>query len=90
MDFPSQKGTRSSFPGGTSSVCLICPRENGVWRLVALVRSKLMAEPQADGFYIGVNNGSAAGHFVASNRQALTDNAERSPDRLGRHPRAGP
>jgi diadenosine tetraphosphate (Ap4A) HIT family hydrolase len=35
-----------------------------LWRLVALVRSKLVAELAADGFTIGVNDGPAAGQTV--------------------------
>jgi galactose-1-phosphate uridylyltransferase len=33
-----------------------------VWKLVALVRGKLMAELKPDGFNIGVNDGSLPGH----------------------------
>ena len=35
-----------------------------LWRLVALVRGKLMAELQPDGFNIGINDGTAAGQTV--------------------------
>ena len=35
-----------------------------IWLLVALVRSKLMAELKPDGFNIGVNDGEAAGQTV--------------------------
>jgi diadenosine tetraphosphate (Ap4A) HIT family hydrolase len=35
-----------------------------LWRLVALVRGKLLAELQPDGFNLGVNDGAAAGQTV--------------------------
>ena len=35
-----------------------------VWKLVALVRGKLMAELKPDGFNVGVNDGPAAGQTV--------------------------
>ena len=35
-----------------------------VWRLVAQVRAKLMAELKPDGFNVGVNDGPAAGQTV--------------------------
>jgi diadenosine tetraphosphate (Ap4A) HIT family hydrolase len=35
-----------------------------LWRLVALVRGKLMAELKPDGFNVGVNDGPAAGQTV--------------------------
>jgi diadenosine tetraphosphate (Ap4A) HIT family hydrolase len=35
-----------------------------LWRLVALVRAKLMAELKPDGFNVGVNDGPAAGQTV--------------------------
>jgi diadenosine tetraphosphate (Ap4A) HIT family hydrolase len=35
-----------------------------LWRLVALVRGKLMAELRPDGFNVGVNDGPAAGQTV--------------------------
>lgn len=35
-----------------------------LWRLVALVRAKLMADLKPDGFNVGVNDGSAAGQTV--------------------------
>jgi diadenosine tetraphosphate (Ap4A) HIT family hydrolase len=35
-----------------------------LWRLVSLVRGKLMAEKKPDGFNVGVNDGPAAGQTV--------------------------
>jgi diadenosine tetraphosphate (Ap4A) HIT family hydrolase len=35
-----------------------------LWRLVALVRAKLMGEQQPDGFNVGVNDGPVAGQTV--------------------------
>ena len=35
-----------------------------VWRLVAMVRAKLMAELKPDGFNIGVNDGTTAGQTI--------------------------
>lgn len=35
-----------------------------LWKLVALVRGKLMAELKPDGFNVGVNDGLAAGQTV--------------------------
>src|SRR5690242_6856241 len=35
-----------------------------IWSLVALVRSRLMAEIRPDGFNVGVNDGPAAGQTV--------------------------
>ena len=35
-----------------------------LWRLVAMVRTKLLAELKPDGFNIGVNDGPAAGQTV--------------------------
>jgi diadenosine tetraphosphate (Ap4A) HIT family hydrolase len=35
-----------------------------LWRLVALVRGKLLAELRPDGFNLGVNDGAAAGQTV--------------------------
>jgi diadenosine tetraphosphate (Ap4A) HIT family hydrolase len=35
-----------------------------LWRLVALVRGKLLSELQPDGFNVGVNDGPAAGQMV--------------------------
>jgi diadenosine tetraphosphate (Ap4A) HIT family hydrolase len=42
------------------------PEEEQValWKLVALVRGKLMAELRPDGFNVGVNDGGAAGQTV--------------------------
>jgi len=65
MRFRSQKATRSSFPGGTSSAFDLPEEEQvAVWKLVGLVRGKLMAELRPDGFNIGVNDGTAAGQTV--------------------------
>ena len=35
-----------------------------IWRLVALVRAKLMADVHAEAFNIGINDGAAAGQTV--------------------------
>jgi len=38
--------------------------QGGLWKLVALVRAKLLADLRADGFNVGVNDGTAAGQTV--------------------------
>jgi diadenosine tetraphosphate (Ap4A) HIT family hydrolase len=38
--------------------------QESLWRLVALVRGRLMAELKPDGFNIGLNDGTAAGQTV--------------------------
>jgi diadenosine tetraphosphate (Ap4A) HIT family hydrolase len=39
-------------------------QQDATWRLVALVRAKLMAQLKLDGFNIGVNDGPVAGQTI--------------------------
>ena len=64
--FPVAEGHMLVVPKRHVASLFDLPEEEqaALWRLVALVRGKLMAELKPDGFNVGVNDGSAAGQTV--------------------------
>ncbi len=64
--FPVVEGHTLVVPKRHVASLFDLPEEEqaAVWKLVALVRAKLMAEQQPDGFNVGVNDGPAAGQTV--------------------------
>ena len=58
--------------------------QSALWKLVAQVRAKLMADLNADGFNIGVNDGAAAGQTVMhAHVQVVPRRKGDSPDPRG-------
>jgi diadenosine tetraphosphate (Ap4A) HIT family hydrolase len=64
--FPVTEGHTLVIPKQHVGSVFDLPEEEqaALWRLVALVRAKLMAELTPDGFNVGVNDGAAAGQTV--------------------------
>lgn len=64
--FPVTEGHTLVVPKRHVASLFDLPEEEqaALWSLVALVRGKLMAELQPDGFNVGLNDGPAAGQTV--------------------------
>ena len=64
--FPVTEGHTLVVPKRHVTSMFDLPEEEqaALWRLVALVRAKLMGELRPDGFNVGVNDGPAAGQTV--------------------------
>ena len=64
--FPVTEGHMLVVPKRHVASLFDLPEEEqaALWKLVALVRAKLMGELQPDGFTVGVNDGPAAGQTV--------------------------
>jgi diadenosine tetraphosphate (Ap4A) HIT family hydrolase len=64
--FPVAEGHTLVVPARHVASLFELPEEEqaALWRLVALVRGKLMEELRPDGFNVGVNDGPAAGQTV--------------------------
>jgi diadenosine tetraphosphate (Ap4A) HIT family hydrolase len=64
--FPVAEGHTLVVPKRHVASLFDLPEEHqaALWRLVALVRGKLLAELKPDGFNVGVNDGMAAGQTV--------------------------
>jgi diadenosine tetraphosphate (Ap4A) HIT family hydrolase len=65
--FPVTEGHTLVVPNRHVASLFDLPEEEqaAVWKLVALVRERMMTDRRPDGFNIGVNDGAAAGQTVS-------------------------